>query len=105
MNIQKEKDFLTLRNKLLSEIEFRCTVLSELKNNRQNEKGFVSGFIRNFLKIKKEAPNLFWKNNETYGRYMIDADKELIEDIEKAFKKSIDKMKVDYENAVAQAEA
>ena len=104
MNIQEEKNLLNLRNQLLSEIDFRNTVLEELKSNHKDEKGFVSGFIRNFLKIKTHVPNLFFKNDETYGRYLIDADKELIKDIKKAFEKSIDKMKIDYENATLKDE-
>jgi len=104
MDTQKQKDFLKLKSKLLNEIEYREGVLRQLKWDSYKEKGFVSNFIRNFLIIKKpEAPNLFWKDGETYGRYLIDADKELHKDIALAFEKSIEKLKVDYENAIAQS--
>lgn len=96
MKTHEEKNYLELKNKLLSEIEYRETILSELKRNSKEEKGFVFNFIKSFLKIRKKAPNLFWKDNETYGRYLIDADKELHDDIAIAFEKSIEKLKSDY---------
>ena len=99
MEIDKEQEFLHLKSKLLSEIKYREDVLSQLKRDSGNEKGFVSHFIKKFLKINTEAPNLFWKNNETYGRYLIDADKELHKDISIAFEKSIEILKIDYENS------
>jgi len=96
MNIENQKDYLALKTKLLNEIEYREEILSQLQRNSKDEKGFVSNFIKKFLKIEKQAPNLFWKNNETYGRYLIDSDKELHKDIAIAFKKSIEKLKLDY---------
>ncbi len=99
METIKEEEFLALKSKLLREIKYREEILSQLKNNSQEEKGFVSNFISGFLKIKNtEAPNIFWKDSETYGRYLIDADKELNRDIQEAFEKSIAKLKKDYEN-------
>jgi hypothetical protein len=100
MEIEKEQEFLTLKSKLLSEIKYREEILSQLSWNSHKEKGFVMNFIRGFLKIKEpNAPNLFWKDGETYGRYLIDADKDLNNDIQEAFRKSIEKLKIDYEKA------
>ena len=99
MKIENEQEFLNLKLKLLSEIKYREEILSQLKSDSHKEKGFVSSFIKIFLKVKKQAPNLFWKNNETYGRYLIDADKELHNNIASAFEMSIYKLKLDYENA------
>lgn len=100
MNTQSEQELLVLRQKLLKEIKYREEILSQLRWDSHKEKGFVSNFIRGFLKIKKpDAPNLFWKDGETYGRYLIDADKELNDDIQKVFEKSIEKLKKDYEKS------
>jgi len=96
MDAKKELEFLELKSKLLNEIEYREGVLRQLTFDSGREKGFVSTFLKGFLKHKKQAPNLFWKNGETYGRYLIDADKELHEDIKLAFEKSIKKLKLDY---------
>lgn len=104
MDTQKEKDFLMFRNKLLSEIETRESILSELERNKKDKKGFIANFVRGFLKYKKDVPNIFWLNNETYGRYLIDSDNELISDIQNAFRKSIEKMKLDYKDSLHQAE-
>lgn len=98
MNTEEEIQFLQLKNKLLLEIKYREEILSQLNWDSNREKGFVSNFIKGFLKIKKQAPNLFWKDNETYGRYLIDADKELHNDIAEAFKKSIDKLQQTLKN-------
>jgi len=98
METEKEQEILDLKNKMLSEIKYREGVLNQLDWDSSKEKGFVSNFIKGFLKIKKQAPNLFWKDNETYGRYLIDADKELHKDIAIAFEKSIKKLKEDYRN-------
>lgn len=105
MDVQKEKEFLELKEKLLNEIKYRESVLSELKYDSSKEKGFVSNFMKRFLKSKIEAPNLFWLNGETYGRYLIDADKELQKDIKLAFEKSLEKLKRDYNEAVFKADA
>ena len=100
MITKKEQQFLALKSKLLSEIKYREEILSQLKWDSHKEKGFVSNFIRGFLKIKEpNAPNLFWKDGETYGRYLIDADKDLNKDIQESFEKSIEKLKLDYGNA------
>jgi hypothetical protein len=100
MEIEKEQEFLNLKSKLLSEIKYREEILRQLSWDSGREKGFVMNFIRQFLKIEKpNAPNLFWKDGETYGRYLIDADKDLNSDIQEAFKKSISKLKADYEKA------
>jgi hypothetical protein len=99
MDIEKEKDFLALKKRLLNEIKYREEILSQLRWDSNKEKGFVSNFIKTFLKSKIQAPNLFWKDNETYGRYLIDADKELHKDIAIAFDKSLEKIKEDYNNA------
>lgn len=97
MKIEEEQELIRLKSKLLSEIKYREEILTQLRWDSHKEKGFVSNFIRGFLKIKEpNAPNLFWKNRETYGRYLIDADKDLNLDIQKAFEKSIEKMKLDY---------
>jgi hypothetical protein len=104
METEKEQQFLTLKSKLLSEIKYREGILNQLKRDSHRKKGFVSNFIRQFLKNKTQAPNLFWKDNETYGRYLIDADKELHKNIADAFEKSIEKIKLDYGNA-GQADA
>jgi len=98
MEINKEKQYLELKSKILAEIEYREGIVSQLKWNSVKEKGFVNSFIEKFLKHKKKAPNLFWLNNETYGRYLIDADKELHNDIVISFEKSIEKLKSDYNN-------
>lgn len=99
MELDKEEEFLKLKSKLLAEIKYREEILRQLSWNSHKEKGFVSNFIKGFLKIKTQAPNLFWKDGETYGRYLIDADKELSSDIQEAFVKSIAKLKYDYEKA------
>lgn len=100
MEIEKEQEFLHLKSKLLSEIKYREEILNQLNWDSYKEKGFVMNFIRGFLKIKEpKAPNLFWKDGETYGRYLIDADKQLNLDIQEAFIKSISKLKADYEKA------
>ena len=104
METKKEQIFLELKSKLLSEIKYREEILSQLEWDSHKEKGFVSNFIRKFLKFKTQAPNLFWKDGETYGRYLIDADKYLHKAIANAFKNSIEKLKLDYENAT-QADA
>jgi hypothetical protein len=104
MDTQKQKDFLELKSKLLNEIEYREGVLRQLTFDSNREKGFVSTFLKGFLKHKNQAPNLFWKDGETYGRYLIDADKELHKNIADAFEKSIEKLRLDYENAT-QADA
>lgn len=102
MDTKKEQEFLHLKSKLLSEIKYREEILSQLSWDSDKEKGFVMNFIRKFLKIEKpEALNLFWKDRETYGRYLIDADKELNNDIQESFKKSITKLKSDYEIATS----
>jgi len=99
METYKEQELLALKSKHLAEIKYREEILRQLKGDSEKEKGFVVNFIRDFLKIKKpNAPNLFWKDRETYGRYLIDADKDLNQDIQQAFKKSIEKLKSDYEN-------
>ena len=100
MNTEKQKEFLELKTKLLNEIEYREGVLRQLTFDSNREKGFVSTFLKGFLKHKKQAPNLFWKDGETYGRYLIDADKELHKDIALAFEKSIEKLKRDYNDSV-----
>ena len=100
MNTEKQKEFLELKTKLLNEIEYREGVLRQLTFDSNREKGFVSAFMKGFLKHKNQAPNLFWKNNEAYGRYLIDADKELHKDIAIAFEKSIEKLKRDYNDSV-----
>lgn len=100
MNIEKQKEFLKLKNKLLSEIEYREDVLRNLVFDSNLEKGFVTSFLERFLKYKRKAPNVFWHNGEAYGRYLIDADMELRKDIQFAFEKSIEKLKLDYNNAV-----
>ena len=105
MDTQRQKDFLELKSKLLNEIEYREGVLRQLTFDSNREKGFVSTFLKGFLKHKKQAPNLFWKDGEAYGRYLIDADKELHKDIELALERSIEKLKVDYNNAVIEADA
>ena len=106
MITKKEQQFLALKSKLLSEIKYREEILSQLKWDSHKEKGFVSNFIRGFLKIKEpNAPNLFWKDGETYGRYLIDADKDLNKDIQEAFEKSIEKLKRDYNDSVLEADA
>ena len=105
MNTEKQKEFLELKTKLLNEIEYREGVLRQLTFDSNREKGFVSTFLKGFLKHKKQAPNLFWKDGETYGRYLIDADKELHKDIALAFEKSIEKLKRDYNDSVLQADA
>ena len=105
MDTQKQKDFLELKSKLLNEIEYREGVLRQLTFDSNREKGFVSTFLKGFLKHKKQAPNLFWKDGEAYGIYLIDADKELHKDIELALERSIEKLKVDYNNAVIEADA
>ena len=89
----------------LNEIEYREGVLRQLTFDSNREKGFVSTFLKGFLKYKKQAPNLFWKDGETYGRYLIDADKELHKDISLAFEKSIEKLKRDYNDSVLEADA
>lgn len=100
MNTQAEQQLLVLRQKLLKEIKYREEILAQLRLDSHKEKGFVSNFIRGFLNIKKpDAPNLFWKDGETYGRYLIDADKELNNDIQNAFEKSIEKLKTDYKKS------
>lgn len=100
MNTLEEKNFIESKRKLLSEIEYREGVLRQLRYDSPREKGFVSNFIKMFLKQKsQDVPNLFWKDGESYGRYLIDADKELHSDIALAFEKSLTKMKEDYENA------
>ena len=100
METEKEQEFLKLKSKLLAEIKYREEILRQLSWDSHREKGFVMNFIRGFLKIKEpKAPNLFWKDGETYGRYLIDSDKELNSDIQKAFEKSIEKLKLDYEKA------
>jgi len=104
MIVEKQKEFLELKTKLLNEIEYREGVLSQLTYDSNREKGFVSNFLERFLKHKKKAPNLFWKNGETYGRYLIDADKELHKEIALAFEKSIEKLKRDYNDLVLEAE-
>jgi len=105
MNTEKQKEFLELKTKLLNEIEYRAGVLRQLTFDSDREKGFVSTFLKGFLKHKKQAPNLFWKDGETYGRYLIDADKELHKDIALAFEKSIEKLKRDYNDSVLEADA
>lgn len=96
MDTSREQALIKLKNKHLAEIKYREEILGQLKWDSHKEKGFVMNFIRGFLKIKTEAPNLFWLDGETYGRYLIDADKELNKDIQAAFEKSIEKLKVDY---------
>ena len=103
MNTEKQKEFLELKTKLLNEIEYREGVFRQLTFDSNREKGFVSTFLKGFLKHKKQAPNFFWKDSETYSRYLIDADKELHKDIELALERSIEKLKVDYNNAVIEA--
>lgn len=100
METNKEKEFLSLKQKLLQEIEYRCEIIRQLSWDSSKEKGFVPNFIRQFLKIKEpNAPNVFWKDRETYGRYLIDHDKELHQDIIIALQKSIDKLQKDYNEA------
>lgn len=100
MNITEEQEFLESKRKLLNEIQYREGVLRQLSFDSNRDKGFVSNFIIGFLKIKKpNAPNLFWKDGEAYGRYLIDADKDLNKDIQEAFEKSIKKLRADYGNA------
>ena len=103
--INELKELLELKTKLLNEIEYREGVLRQLTFDSSREKGFVSTFLKGFLKHKKQAPNLFWKDGETYGRYLIDADKELHKDIALAFEKSIEKLKRDYNDSVLEADA
>ena len=105
MDTQKEISFLGLKSKLLKEIEYREGILRQLKFDSNREKGFVSTFLQKFLKHKEKAPNLFWKDGETYGRYLIDADKELHKDFILALEKSIEKLKCDYNDAVLEADA
>lgn len=97
MNIDKEKQILESKTKILKEIEYRKEIVFNLKQESVEQKGFVCNFIQKILKIKKEAPNLYWKNNEVYGRYLIDADQDLHNDIILAFEKSIDKLQKEYE--------
>jgi hypothetical protein len=100
MNTEKLKEFLELKTKLLNEIEYREGILRQLTFDSNKGKNFVLNFLKGFLKYKKKAPNLFWENGEAYGRYLIDTDKELHNDIALAFEKSIEKLKNDYNNAV-----
>jgi len=100
MDTKKQQEFLELKIKMLDEIKYREGVLRQLSFYSNKEKGFVSNFIRTFLKHKEPAPNLFWKDRETYGRYLIDADKELHKDIALAFEKSIEKLKKEYNIAI-----
>jgi len=100
METNKEKEFLGLKQKLLQEIEYRYEIIRQLSWDCSKEKGFVPNFIKQFLKIKEpNAPNVFWKDRETYGRYLIDHDKELHQDIIIALQKSIDKLQKDYNEA------
>ena len=62
MNTEKQKEFLELKTKLLNEIEYREGVFRQLTFDSNREKGFVSTFLKGFLKHKKQAPNLFWKD-------------------------------------------
>lgn len=105
MDIEKQKEFLKLKNKLLSEIEYREGVLRHLIFDSNREKGAVTTFLAGFLKYKRKAPNVFWQDDETYGRYLIDADMELRKDIQFAFEKSLEKLKLDYNNAVQEVVA
>lgn len=105
MNTEKLKEFLELKTKILNEIEYREGILRQLTFDSNKRKNFVLNFIKGFLKYKKKAPNLFWENEEAYGRYLIDADKELHKDIALAFKKSIEKLKRDYNDSVLEADA
>ncbi|MGL2993540.1 hypothetical protein [Flavobacterium sp. TSSA_36] len=105
MNTEKQKKKLELKTKLLNEIEYREGLLNQLTYDSNREKGFVCNFLSGFLKYKKKAPILFWKNGETYSRYLIDADKELHKDIALAFEKSIEKLKCDYNDSVHEADA
>ena len=100
METNKEKEFLSLKQKLIQEIEYRYEIIRQLSWDSSKQKGFVTNFIRTFLKIKEtNAPNLFWKDRETYGRYLIDHDKELHQDIIIALEKSIAKLQKDYNEA------
>lgn len=97
METNKEKEFLNSKQKMIQEIEYRQGIIRQLSFDSGREKGFVMNFIRQFLKIKEpNAPNLFWKDRETYGRYLIDHDKELHQDIIIALEKSIVKLQKDY---------
>lgn len=102
MDTKREKDLLVLKTKLLNEIEYREGVLRQLTFDSNREKGFVSVFLEKFLKHEKKAP-IFWKDEENYGKYLIDADKELHKDIALAFEKSIEKMKRDYNDSNLEA--
>jgi hypothetical protein len=105
MDTQKEKEFLELKSKLLNEIEYREGVFRQLTFDSNREKGFVSNFLRGFLKHEEKAPNRLFKDNETYCRFLIDADKDLHRDIALAFEKSIEKLKRDYNDSILEADA
>ena len=100
MTTEKVKEFLELKQRLLKEIEYRESVLKELRYESKQEKGFVFNFMHNFLKSKVKGVNPYWVNNEAYARFLIDADKELHNDIAIAFEKSIEKLKKEFNAAV-----
>ena len=59
MNTEKQKEFLELKTKLLNEIEYREGVLRQLTFDSSREKGFVSTFLKGFLKYKKQSKILY----------------------------------------------